>query len=58
MIIVIYINDFLIVSEKKAVAEAKKGILKASYIEDLNPAKYFVGVPIIRDRSNRKISLI
>ena len=39
VIILIYIDDFLIIDKKSVVVKAKAGFNKAFYIEDLGPVK-------------------
>ena len=47
ILIVIYINNILIISKNKAKIKALKGsLIKRFKIEDLGPAKYFIGVKI------------
>ena len=47
ILIIIYINNILIISKDKAKIKAlKKSLIKRFKIEDLGPAKYFIGVRI------------
>ena len=57
-IIPTHVDDFLIIGIKSAVADAKAGLSKAFHMEDLGPARHFVGVRIVRDRTNRTVSLV
>jgi Reverse transcriptase (RNA-dependent DNA polymerase) len=47
ILIVIYINNILIISKDKAKIKAlKRSLIRKFKIEDLGPAKYFIGVRI------------
>jgi hypothetical protein len=59
VIICTYINDILITgANPAAITGVKKALIQSFEIEDLGPAAYFVGIRIIRDRSNRLITLV
>ena len=58
VMIATHVDDFLIIGNKKAVTEVKADLSKIFHMEDLGPAKHFVGVRIHRDRANRTISLV
>ena len=58
ILIVIYIDDMLIIGKDKAKIKAlKKSLMRRFEMEDLGPARYFVGVRITRNRKEGTISL-
>ena len=58
VIIPTYINNFLIIGKKLVVTKTKVGFNKTFYIKDLDPARYFINVRIIRNQVNKTISLV
>jgi hypothetical protein len=59
VIICTYIDDILIIGTNlAAIAGVKKALIQSFEIEDLGLAAYFVGIRIIRDRSNCLITLV
>ena len=58
ILIVIYIDNMLIIGKDKAKIKAlKKSLMRRFEMEDLGPARYFVGVRITRNRKEGTISL-
>jgi reverse transcriptase-like protein len=58
ILIITYVDDMLIIGkDKDKIRTLKKNLMKRFEIEDLGPAKYFVGVRITRDRKAGTISL-
>ena len=58
VIVVTYVDDFLIIGKKGPKIDNLKEDLQATFkMEDLGPASYFVGVRIVRDRENKTVSL-
>ncbi|KAK2067440.1 hypothetical protein P8C59_001180 [Phyllachora maydis] len=56
--IVTYIDDYLFIGPNIGyITDLKKWLNKVYAIEDLEPAAYFLGVQIIRDRPNRRLWL-
>ncbi|KAK2066181.1 hypothetical protein P8C59_000016 [Phyllachora maydis] len=54
--IITYIDDCLFTGPNIGyITDLKKGLNKVYAIEDLEPAAYFLGVQIIRDRPNRRL---
>ncbi|PSS18574.1 hypothetical protein M430DRAFT_101958, partial [Amorphotheca resinae ATCC 22711] len=59
LIVITYIDDFLLVSLKEKELTNLKVVLQSAFkIKDLGPYYYFIGVRIVRNRANRIISLI
>lgn len=59
VVIVTYVDDMLITGPSSdEIAGVKKALMQSFEMEDLGPAAYFVGVRIVRDRSNRSITLV
>jgi hypothetical protein len=59
VIICTYVNDILITgTNPAAITGVKKALIQSFEIEDLGPATYFVGIRIVRDCSNRLITLV
>ena len=58
ILIVTYVDDMLIIGKDKAKIKAlKKSLMQRFEIEDLGPAKYFIGVRITRNRKEGTITL-
>ena len=58
ILIVTYVDDMLIIGKDKAKIKAlKKSLMQRFEMEDLGPAKYFVGVRITRNRKEGTIAL-
>jgi hypothetical protein len=59
LIVITYVDDFLLVGlKRKELANLKAALQNAFKIKDLGLYYYFIGVRIVRNRSNRTISLI
>jgi hypothetical protein len=59
LIIVTYVDNFLIIGPQgKELIKLKLDLANHFDIQDLGPCQYFLGVRVVRNRSERKISLI
>jgi len=56
--VVVYVDDLLVAATSKEFSHKVKGLLASCFkMRDLGPAKYLLGIEIVRDRKKRMIAL-
>jgi hypothetical protein len=54
--VVVYVDDLLIAATSKEFSQKVKSLLSSTFkMRDLGPAKYLLGIEIIRDRKNEQL---
>ena len=58
MFLVLYVDDILLIGNNvKILSEVKQWLAEHFQMKDLGNASYVLGIQIIRDRNNRRLSL-